>query len=91
LIGAVVPVGRFVRRRHPAKLDRLCHGARDVDRRAKIIEMAFERPLSPASSIRRQYGSPLALNGNFAPEATGRSQTKLFWIYMTFENALRLQ
>jgi hypothetical protein len=27
----------------------------------------------------------------FAPEAAGRSQTKPFWIYMAFENALRLQ
>jgi hypothetical protein len=26
-----------------------------------------------------------------APEAAGRSQTKPFWIYMTIENALRLQ
>jgi dodecin len=31
--------------------------------------MAFERPLSPASSIRRQYGLDFALNGSFAPEA----------------------
>jgi hypothetical protein len=25
------------------------------------------------------------VNGSFAPEAAGRSQTKPFWIYMTFE------
>jgi hypothetical protein len=66
-------------------------GKPDLNRRDKVSfarEAALggiESQLSKADSIWKSG------HVRKAPEAAGRSQTKPFRIYMTFENALRLQ